>query len=148
MDTSVGNVGFSVCPRMLRHVPLTFRLMGDCSSSWATAAWHQITCTTFFTGISWPKCTGLLTHLGYSYFCTFVDKLDHIVGLSLVWSYKEALGKCEDLSFILLAHEEGQVMQQPSNTVLQMVGNAKMALFWSSLTHCELHCRHRGQTGA
>eukprot|EP00064_Thunnus_orientalis_P014720 superscaffoldBa00002601_g14767 len=37
-------------------------------------------------------------------------------------SYEEALGECEDLSRILLAHEAGRVMLPSPDTVLQMVG--------------------------
>lgn len=64
------------------------------------------------------------THLGDCYFCTLVDKLDHIVSLALVRSYQEALGECEDLSRILLAHEAGRVMLLSPDTVLLMVGKA------------------------
>lgn len=50
----------------------------------------------------------LSSHLGDGYFCTLVDELHHIVGLALVRRYEEALGECEDLSGILLAHEVGR----------------------------------------
>lgn len=65
--------------------------------------------------------SGPCTHLGDGYLCTLVDKLHHILSLSFVWSYEEALRECKDLSCILLAHEAGQMIMLSSDTVLQLV---------------------------
>ena len=74
------------------------------------------------------------THLGDSYFCALVYELHHIVSLALVRSYEEALGKCEDLSRILLAHEAGRVMLlSRSDAALQVVAKAAVAMVSDAL---------------
>lgn len=75
------------------------------------------------------------SHLGDGYFCTFVDKLNHIVGLSLVWSYEEALGKCEDLSCILLAHEAGRVIRLSLNIEFQILRNVEKVKLLGNLVN-------------
>lgn len=77
------------------------------------------------------------SHLGDGYFCTFVDKLNHIVGLSLVWSYEEALGKCEDLSCILLAHEAGRVIRLSLNIEFQMLRNVEKVKLLGNLVNTQ-----------
>lgn len=70
---------------------------------------------------------GPLTHLGDGYFGALVDELDHILGLPLVRRYEEALGECEDLSRILLAHEAGRVVLQTEASNRRGAGEAASA---------------------
>ncbi|AWP19642.1 Hypothetical protein SMAX5B_019419 [Scophthalmus maximus] len=86
--------------------------------------------------------SGPHTHLGDCYFRALVDKLDDIVGLSLVRSYEEALGECEDLSRILLAHEAGRVMLLSPGVGEGRCGDAVRR----PLTHGELRRRQMCQT--